>query len=142
MASVFLVGIAIVIGVMVIVWGTNISQNVMVGQDEKIAAAAVLKFSARYPSNVDCSSLCNVSQNPDIKCKSDYCYCVLIDNLEDRKVNYKVVTKGENGIDYCGPENFELNAHEAKIFAVGYDSTKVGTGKIKALIDPVLFLEN
>ncbi len=137
-ASVFLVGFAIVIGVFVMISTFNLNSGLIDDQNKKIDNAVLLSFDAKYPNNADCAALCDPSA--DIKCRSNNCYCILLENEENREINFVVKTNGEFGSEVCSPENFELDAFQSKIFAVGFDGSSIGTD-IRAEIDAVLFVE-
>ncbi|MBT3281357.1 hypothetical protein HN865_01905 [Candidatus Woesearchaeota archaeon] len=138
-ASVFLVGFAIVIGVFVFISTFNLNTGLIEDQNKRIENAVLLSFDARYPNKADCATLC---AGADIQCLSSNCYCILIENEENQDVNFIVKTNGEFGSEICSPENFKLDPFQSKIFAVGFDGSSIGVNNIRAEVDAVLILDN
>jgi len=138
-ASVFLVGFAIVIGVFVFISTFNLNNNLIEDQNKRIEGAVLLSFDARYPNKADCASLCD---GVDVKCPSNNCYCILLENEENQEVNFIVKTNGEFGSEICSPNNFKLDSFQSKIFAVGFDGSSIGVDNIRSEIDAVLILDN
>lgn len=114
-------------------------QRVISEQDKKIATAVVLDFDVKYSPAQYCSPWTG-----EISCKSvtgDY-YCILIENEEDRPINYSVLTKGNLGSEICPPTKIGLDGYQSKVFAIGFDPNKVGTAPLTAEVEAVLFLED
>ena len=135
--TIFLVGMAILVGSIVMMSSFESIGSVQNIADEW-AQAEFLKFSAMWPPLADCESLCGDSLN--IKCydsTTDRCYCLLIENEENKPVNYLVVTTGDLGTEICAPVNFELNGFEAKVFAIGVHNSTVGFGALSAEVSAV-----
>ena len=140
-ATIFLFGFAIVIGAIVLLGTANLNQNIIENQERSIATAVVLDLDATgSPPNANCT----VIWNADPKClagSTNY-YCVLIENKENRKINYLVKSKGSKGIEVCSPENFELEPFQSKVFAVGYNNNTIGVNEsLISEIEAVLFLD-
>jgi hypothetical protein len=139
-ASVFLIGFAIVIGIFVFASTFNLNANLMEDQDKRIESAVLLSFDAKYPHNFeDCAALCG---GVGVKCPSSNCYCVLIENEENEKINFFVKTNGEFGSEICSPDNFELESFQSKIYAVGFDGSTIGINRITSEVNAVLILDN
>lgn len=138
-ASVFLIGFAIVVGVMIFASTFNLNANLLEDQDKRIESAILLSFDAKYPRDFNCSASCS---SGNVSCSSDSCYCILIENEENRIVNYMVKTAGNLGREVCSPENFELGPFQSKIFAVGFNNVTVGNEDITSEIEAVLILDN
>jgi len=138
-ASVFLIGFAIVVGVLIFASTFNLNASLLEDQDKRIESAIFLSFDSKYPRNFNCSSLC---AGTDVKCNSSNCYCILIENEESQKVNFLVKTTGNFGSELCSPDNFELDRYQSKIFAVGFNGSKIGTTNITSEIEALLILDN
>lgn len=133
-ASVFLIGLAIVVGSVVFFWGFDVKDTTFSLADEWIDSAEFIKFSAKWPNSANCTEIYDVS---GAKCPGNVYYCILIENGENRNMNYLVKTKGSLGTEICSPENFELTPFQSKIFAVGFDDSIVGVDVISE-VDAVL----
>jgi hypothetical protein len=138
-ASIFLVGVAMMVGVLVFASTFSLNSNLIDDQNKKIDSFVLLSFDSKYPRNFNCSSLC---AGTDVKCNSSNCYCILIENEESQKVNFLVKTKGNFGSELCSPDNFELDRYQSKIFAVGFNGSKIGTTNITSEIEALLILDN
>jgi hypothetical protein len=139
-ASIFLFGFAIVIGVIVLMSSTNLNQNIIEDQDRQIAKAVILDLDASHSPDVNCTQLWSVEPRCDTGA-TNY-YCILIENEENRIINYMVKTKGGKGTEVCSPNNFELQPYQSKVFAVGYNNVTVGAdGSLLAEVEAVLFLD-
>jgi hypothetical protein len=139
-ASVFLFGFAFVIGVIVFLGSSNLNQDIMEQQDRQIATAVILDLDASHSPEADCPTLW--AADPKCGLGATNYYCLLIENEENRVVNYMVKSKGSIGMEVCSPENFELQPFQSKVFAVGYNSTRVGINtSLVAEIEAVLFLD-
>jgi len=140
-ASVFLFGFAIVLGLIVFLSSANLNQNIIEQQERAIATAVILDLDAHFSPipEVDCNSI----YVADGKCKTGATsyYCILIENEENRKVNYMVKSTGDLGAEVCSPENFELQPFQSKVFAVGYNDANVGGSPLVAEVEAVLFLD-
>jgi len=144
LATVFLIGAAILIGSIVMLSSFKSTEKVITIADQWVTAR-VLSFSARWPPLADCSSLCN-STTPldDIECYDSgaaageqLCYCLLIENQESEVVNYNVITKGNIGAEVCPPENFQLEGLQSKVFAIAVHKTYVGDNSLTAEVSAV-----
>ena len=51
-------------------------------------------------------------------------------------------TTGNFGSELCSPDNFELDRYQSKIFAVGFNGSKIGTTNITSEIEALLILDN
>ncbi len=138
-ASIFLVGIAMIVGILVFASTFSLNANLIDDQNKRMDSSVLLSFDGKYPRNFNCSELCSGS---DVKCNSSNCYCILIENEESQKVNYLVKTSGNLGSELCSPMNFELDKYVSKIFAVGFNGTMIGTVNITSEVEAVLILED
>ncbi|MBS3172603.1 hypothetical protein J4438_03415 [Candidatus Woesearchaeota archaeon] len=137
-ATVLLVGFTIVMSVFVLVGVSNMGQRTIAEQDKRIATAVVLDFDAKYSPALYCDNWTS-----EIKCNTNgKYYCVLIENQENREVNYRVITQGSLGSEICSPTNINLTGYESKVFAIGFDENKVGQAPFTADVEAILFLED
>lgn len=137
-ATVILVGFTIVMSIFVLVGMSNVGQRTIADQDKRIASSVVLDFGVKYSPAIYCEGLAG-----EVICNTgkDY-YCVLIENKESQKVNYRIITKGSLGSEVCSPDKVELNGYESKVFAIGYDPVNVGVAPLTADVEAILYLEN
>lgn len=135
-ATVILVGFTIVMSIFVLVGMSNMGQRTINDQDKRIASAVVLDFGVKYSPAQYCKGL-----SSQVVCNTgkEY-YCVLIENKENKKVNYRIITKGSLGSEVCSPDKISLEGYESKVFAVGFDPDNVGVAPITADVEAILYL--
>jgi hypothetical protein len=132
-ATVFLIGISILIGSIVLLWSFE-TQSGIVAMADEWAETKVLKYSAEWPDRANCTSLYDAGES---QCEGDRYYCILVENLENEVVNYMIVTRGSTGSEVCSPDHFELGAYESKVFVIQVHKDLVGEEALVADVSAV-----
>jgi len=120
LASVFLVGLAIIIGVVVMMFGKGVAEREIDITQQALDRPLVVRFNAEWkdvngtPEAILCSS------DPD----DDASYYLLIENIESSDISYIVKTTSDLGMDVCGP--FKIEAYNSKLVYVTYNEAVVG----------------
>ena len=132
-ATAFLIGMSILVGTIVLLWGFETQENV-IGMADKWVETRVLEYSAKWPDLANCTALYDIGE---VQCEGNRYYCILIENLESEVVNYLIVTKGSLGSEICSPDHFELNPYESKVFVVQVNNETVGEESLVAEVSAV-----
>ena len=105
-ASIFLVGITVVVSVIIFGWGNTLLYSMQEDQELDLVKLGMVDFDAKYR---------------DVGCSVDsgsFCYSLLLINNEDFDLNFLVRTKSDLGVDVDGP--FVVGAYEQKIFNISF----------------------
>jgi flagellin-like protein len=109
LATVLLVGVTFIVGVIVILGGTDVQKSAMRSQENFIGKVGIIDFDVNFKD-----AQCNIP--------GKNCYRVLIKNNEESKLNFVITTTTNLGISVSGPEEYELNPYSQNIFVVSYPS--------------------
>jgi len=118
-ASVLLIGVVIVAGVIIFVWGTNLQKTTIDRQETDTARLGLTRFSSSF-ADTECT--------PEDK---KYCYRLLIKNTENFPISVTVLTHTDSGSDVSA--GYILNEFDRKIITVNYVSS-IGSSNIKSEI--------
>ena len=121
-ASVFIVGLAIILGTTVFISMNNFTKSEIELQENLMESARIVRFSAWSPKeNFECENF-----------KFNSCYKLFIENKEDTEVSYYIVTKGKKGEDFF--EEVKLNQLQIKAFEVIFDKEVTGEDIVAEVI--------
>jgi hypothetical protein len=119
-ASVFLIGLAFIIGLIVFASMGSVTRNTLSKQEEAVLSTEPINFEVSLKENC-----------------GDNCYTLLISNKEEKEIGFLVRTIGDKGVDVYGG-GVILSPYQARLFDITFDLNKVGN-KIETEVVPFTY---